>query len=463
MRKKVRNFMEQYHMVEKGDCVLAAVSGGADSLCLLMLLLELHRELGIRLCAVHVEHGIRGEESLKDAEFVEKFCLHNQIPCKICRCDAVRYAKEQKISLEEGARELRYQYFRQTAEAFKADKIAVAHNQNDCAETMLFHLARGTELRGLCGIWPVRDQIIRPLLCVERREIESYLAEHDQLYCKDQTNEELLYTRNKIRHQILPVLSEINDQAVAHMNQTAVSAYEAWELIENLTDHAVKEYMFQKDGGYFLSDKLLNEKPVILRAVLHRILTQAAGKSRDISRIHVRQIQDLFHLQTGRVITLPEGVQARRTYQGILLIRKENQGLDIEQEWLLPEKGSVFISSYEYEVQTRVFDKISQNEEIPKNRYTKWMDYDKIKGTMRMRTPQEQDFLVIDAQGNRKKLNRYFADEKVPGYRRGQMLLLADDTHILWVIGYRISEDVKVTEHTRRILEIRVNGGTAHE
>ena len=161
--------------------------------------------------------------------------------------------------------------------------------------------------------------------------------------------------------------------------------------------------MFQKDGGYFLSDKLLNEKPVILRAVLHRILTQAAGKSRDISRIHVRQIQDLFHLQTGRVITLPEGVQARRTYQGILLIRKENQGLDIEQEWLLPEKGSVFISSYEYEVQTRVFDKISQNEEIPKNRYTKWMDYDKIKGTMRMRTPQEQDFLVIDAQGNRKK------------------------------------------------------------
>ena len=343
MRKKVRNFMEQYHMVEKGDCVLAAVSGGADSLCLLMLLLELHRELGIRLCAVHVEHGIRGEESLKDAEFVEKFCLHNQIPCKICRCDAVRYAKEQKISLEEGARELRYQYFRQTAEAFKADKIAVAHNQNDCAETMLFHLARGTELRGLCGIWPVRDQIIRPLLCVERREIESYLAEHDQLYCKDQTNEELLYTRNKIRHQILPVLSEINDQAVAHMNQTAVSAYEAWELIENLTDHAVKEYMFQKDGGYFLSDKLLNEKPVILRAVLHRILTQAAGKSRDISRIHVRQIQDLFHLQTGRVITLPEGVQARRTYQGILLIRKENQGLDIEQEWLLPEKGSVFI------------------------------------------------------------------------------------------------------------------------
>lgn len=463
MRKKVRNFMKEYHMVEKGDCVLAAVSGGADSLCLLMLLMELQRDLEIRLCAVHVEHGIRGQESLRDAEFVEDFCSKYQIPCKVCHCDARRYAKEHRMSLEEGARELRYQYFWQTAEEFEADKIAVAHNQNDCAETILFHLVRGTGLRGMCGILPVREQIIRPLLCATRREIEEYLAERHQTYCKDRTNEELLYTRNKIRHQVLPVLSEVNAQAVAHINQVSVSASEALELIEELTDNAVNLHICQRDGGYFISDELLEEKPVVLRGALYRVLTQTAGKSRDISKIHIRQIQDLFRLQSGKVIVLPEGVEARRTYQGILLRKREKQDGGREQEWILSERGRLSIASYEYEVQTRVFEKISQNEEIPKNRYTKWMDYDKIKGTMRMRTPQEHDFLVINAQGNRKKLNKYFADEKVPAHRRGQMLLLADDTHILWVIGYRISEDVKVTEHTRRILEIRVNGGTAHE
>ena len=463
MRKKVRNFIEEYHMVEEGDCVLAAVSGGADSICLLLLLLELRRELAIQLCAVHVEHGIRGDESLRDAEFVEKFCIHAQIPYKICCCDAGRYAREEKMSLEEGARELRYQYFRQTAEEFGADKIAVAHNQNDCAETVIFHLIRGTGLRGMMGIWPVRGQIIRPLLCATRQEIEEYLAKHHQKYCTDQTNEELLFTRNKIRHQILPVLSEINAQAVSHINQASATVSEAMELIDELTDHAVKSYICQKDGGYFISEKLLCEKPVILRQALHKVLAQAAGKNRDISRIHVSQLQELFHLQSGRWIVFPEDVEARRIYQGILLRKREKQDCDMGREWRLSEKGSVFIDPYHCDVQTRLLDKIPQNEEIPQNRYTKWMDYDKIKGTMRMRTPQEQDFLIINAQGSRKKLNRYFADEKVPGYRRKQMLLLADDTHILWVVGYRISEDVKVTEHTRRILEIRVNGGTAHE
>lgn len=462
MQKKVRNFIEEYHMVEKGDCVLAAVSGGADSLCMLLILMELSKELEIRLCAVHVEHGIRGRESDKDAEFVEKFCRSYQIPCKIFHCDAIEYARERNMSLEEGARELRYGYFQQAAGEFGADKTAVAHNQNDCAETMLFHLARGTGLRGLCGILPVRDKIIRPLLCVERQEIENYLAERNQSCCVDKTNEELLYTRNKIRHQVMPVLSEINCRAAAHMYQAAVAVKEAAELIGELTDRAFDLYVTPKDGGYFISEKILEEKPVILQGVLHQAFAKAAGSSRDISRIHVTQMQELFCLQSGRILMLPEYMRAQRIHQGILLRRME-QRKNMKQEWKVPEEGSFLAVPYGYEIQTRFIQKSPQNEEIPKNRYTKWMDYDKIKGTMRIRTRKEQDFLVIDAQGRRKKLKKYFVDEKVPGYQRDQILLLADDTHILWVIGYRISEDVKVTEHTRRILEIRVNGGTAHE
>ncbi len=465
MKKKVRNFIREHHMVEKGECVLAAVSGGADSLCLLMILLELQQELGIALRAVHVEHGIRGEESKKDAAFVEDFCSRRQIPCRVFYCDAKTYAKERKMSVEEGARELRYQYFRQAAEEFGADKIALAHNQNDCAETMLFHLARGTGMKGMCGIRPVRQEIVRPLLCASRCEIEAYLAEKDQDFCRDQTNEELLYTRNKIRHQVLPILSEINSNAVSHMNQAAAFVSEAVELLDALTKQALQAYVCEKDGGTCILQELQKEKQVIRRAVIHKALQKEAGKSQDIAMVHVKQLEQLFALQSGKKINLPYNIEGRKTYQGILLHRQKEQTeercqlLDLEAL----RTGSLYISSHGYQIQTRLLDKIPQNEEIPKKMYTKWLDYDKIKGNMRMRTRQKQDFLVIDAKGSRKKLKKYFVDEKVPEYQRDQVLLLADDTHILWVIGYRISEDVKVTQHTKRILEIQVNGGTAYE
>lgn len=465
MKKKVRNFIREHHMVEKGECVLAAVSGGADSLCMLLILLELQQELGITLRVVHVEHGIRGQESKKDAAFVENFCSQRQIPCKVFCCDAKTYARERRMSLEEGARELRYQYLQQTAEEFGADKIALAHNQNDCAETMLFHLARGTGMKGMCGIRPVRQQIIRPLLCVARSEIEAYLAEKGQGFCRDQTNEELLYARNRIRHQVIPVLSKINANAVSHINQAAAFVTEAVELLDDLTKQSLQAYVHEKDGGTCILQELQQEKQVVRRAVIHKALQKEAGKSQDIAMIHVKQLEQLFAMQTGKKINLPYNIEGQKTYQGVLLRRQAERAHESSQVLDLEAlaTGSLYISSHGYQIQTRLLDKIPQNEEIPKKMYTKWLDYDKIKGNMRMRTRQKQDFLVIDAQGSRKKLKKYFVDEKVPEYQRDQVLLLADDTHILWVIGYRVSEDVKVTQHTKRILEIQVNGGTTHE
>ena len=474
MHNKVRAFMKEYHMVEKGDCVLAAVSGGADSLCLILVLSAMCQELGIRLCAVHVEHGIRGEESIRDAQFVEQFCSQRQIPCKVFCCEALKYAREQKLTVEEGARELRYQFFRQAAEEFGADKIAVAHNQNDCAETMLFHLVRGSGLRGLSSIPPVRGRIIRPLLCISRQEIETYLAGQNQAFCIDRTNEELVYTRNKIRSQVLPVLSEINSHAVSHINQTASLAAEAMELIEELTEQAWKKYVLVRSQGNYILQELLREKPLIQRSVLHKALIETAGNSRDILKLHVQQVRELFGRQNGKVLKLPYEVEAQRVYEGILLSKGKRRKEEVNGQrrsmlreqgegWEVPQTGKLILFSKGYEINTQLLHKIPQNEEIPKKIYTKWFDCDKIKGTMRLRTRQEQDFLVIDAQGRRKKLKKYFIDEKIPQEKRDQILLLAEDNHILWVIGYRISEDVKVTEHTERILEIRVNGGSDHE
>ncbi|MCI8484383.1 MAG: tRNA lysidine(34) synthetase TilS [Lachnospiraceae bacterium] len=469
MQKKIISFMEENHMVEEGECILAAVSGGADSLCLLLILLNLQERKGCRVCAVHVEHGIRGADSLQDAQFVEEFCKRQQVPCKIFHCQAPEYAKAHKMTLEEAARKLRYDFFDQAAEIFGADKIAVAHNQNDCAETMLFHLIRGTGLKGMCGILPVRGRIIRPLLCVERKEIEEYLEQKGQDFCLDKTNEGLDYSRNKIRRQVLPVLTEINDQTVAHMNQTSVMMMELTKLMEDLTREAEKKYVRQGKCGIYISSKVLKENIVIQKFLFHRILAETAGSSQDISRVHVKQIQELFQKQTGRKLYFPYGVTGERVYDEILLKKKEpdfssmkEQNLK-EEVLILPVEGILQIPGYGYEIRTRLLEKPFQKEEIPKKMYTKWVDYDKIKGIMQLRTSRENDFFVISADGRRKKLKKYFTDEKIPREERKEMLFLVDDVHIIWAIGRRISEDVKITEDTRRILEIQVCGGAVHE
>lgn len=465
MQEKVRKFMEQHHMAEEGERILAAVSGGADSICLLLLLSAMQEEQKYQLFVVHVEHGIRGEESLRDAEFVKNFCGKHKIPCKVYHCKAEEYAKEHKMTVEEGARTLRYGYFKEAAEEFQADKIAVAHNQNDCAETMLFHLVRGTGIKGLCGILPVRENVIRPLLCVERKEIEAYLKACGQEYCQDKTNEELEYTRNRIRHQVLPALSEINSQAVSHMNQTAAMAVELEELVQELTGRAVECHTRREQGGILVSAGVLEEKSVIGRSLVHQVLAETAGSSRDISGIHVQQVMDLFEKQVGRSVNLPYSIEAERTYEGVLVRRSRTATIEetLQRVWEVVPGEVLEIPEYGYKVHTRIFEYSPENQEIPQKIYTKWLDYDRIKGGMLLRNRGEEDYFVIDSEGRRKKLKKYLTDEKVPREQRNHILLLADEEHLIWAIGYRIGEDVKVTEHTKRILEIQVDGGNIDE
>lgn len=477
MQKKVLDYMEECHMVEKGEKILAAVSGGADSVCLLSVLLALQEELGILLCAVHVEHGIRGEESEKDALFVENLCKRHGVPCKIYHCQAASYAREHKMTLEEGARSLRYHFFEQAAKEFGAGKVAVAHNQNDCAETVLFHLVRGAGLQGMCGILPVRGKVIRPLLCVGRDEIESYLALKGQGFCQDKTNAELDYTRNKLRHQVFPVLGEVNGQAVAHINQAAALAAQAMELVGDATKTAEKMYISKTGRGLFMPSGILEEKAIVQKSLAHKLLAGLSGSSRDISGLHVQQLLGLFEKQAGKRLDFPYGVSAERVYGGVLLELKaaapkgqkgagaagdRDKGQDGEI-WELPVGGDLEISQYGYAIRTKILENNFQFEEIPKKMYTKWMDYDRIKGNMHLRTRQEQDYFVISPDGRQKKLKRYFIDEKVPRQQRGQVLLLAEGAHVLWAIGGRISEDVKVTKETQRVLEIQVYGGNVHE
>ncbi|MBQ9662438.1 MAG: tRNA lysidine(34) synthetase TilS [Oscillospiraceae bacterium] len=215
------DLIRKYNMLPSGSRVLCAVSGGADSMCLLHWLFSLREEYGITLFAAHYEHGLRGEESLRDARFTEAQCAALGIPCRVGHGDVASFAAARKLGTEDAARTLRYRFLEETAEACGCDRIATAHTLDDNAETVLMNLCRGAGTRGLAGIPPVRGRLIRPLLATERSEITAYLTEHGIAHVEDSSNQTDDYTRNRIRHQVIPLLKEENPSFLRGVGRTA--------------------------------------------------------------------------------------------------------------------------------------------------------------------------------------------------------------------------------------------------
>ncbi len=479
MLQRVQKQMEEWNMAKKGDCIAAAVSGGADSVCLLLLLKELEQRMGFSLHVVHVEHGIRGKESKEDAYFVENLCKKLEIPCVTFCVDACSYAKEHKIGLEEAARMLRYAKFREYA-LEKHAKIALAHHMEDNAETVLFQMLRGSSLGGLSGILPVRKDddgivYIRPILTVHRGEIEAYLKELGQTFCIDATNLENDYSRNYLRNIVMPHLEQINKQAIGHINKTAAAVSEIRDYMEMEAQKQIAFLVEKKEDRWCLDIKKLRElHPALQKQVLYEFMAKAAGSKKDISSVHVESLINLGNAQSGKQMHLPYGLTAKKEYDNIFLYKDEKQkdlktqiGLNeikISKEMLCAcaESGKqihIPLGENGEKITLKVCQNTMEIEKIPKKTYTKWLDYDKIKQGFCIRTRQSGDYFISDVAGRRKKLKQYFIDEKIPVHKRNSMWLLAQDSQIVWIVGGRISEHVKVTEDTKTIIEIDYNGG----
>ncbi len=447
IERKVKTFMARYRMLSPGDRVVAGVSGGADSVCLLFVLLKCREEIPFYLHVVHVNHGIRAE-AVQDAAYVEALCKAHGLPFTLVEADVRQRAAEEKRSEEEMGRILRYEAFEKVCIQVNAGKIAVAHNSNDRAETMLFHLFRGSGLTGLCGIRPVRDRIIRPILCLERGEIENYLQEKGISYCRDVTNEEDDYTRNRIRHHIIPYAEkEIARGCVEHMARAADILLEAEELLERLTAQAWKETVRaegEKENVFWIScSGYAGLDPLIGRRLIRRLLGRLSPGGRDIAHVHIKDAEELFLRQGNREICLPYGIRAERQYDSVRFGLQSEDGPSVTGE-----------EAFDFQVFS-----CENCKDIPQNRYTKWFDYDKIKGRLTVRTRQKGDVLSIrSADGGliHKFLKDYMVTEKIPRQDRDCIPLLADGEHILWVVGYRISEYYKVSENTKRILQVQL-------
>lgn len=465
LTEEVYKYCQKEKLLIPGMRVIAGVSGGADSVCLLRVLKEMDEILKLDIRCVHIEHGIRGAESCRDMDFVKKLCERLNVPLKVFQVDVPTRAAELSMTVEEAGRHIRYETFQKEAKNMGADVIAVAHHQNDQAETVLFNLIRGSGLKGVSGMESKRGNIIRPLLNVTRGQIEDYLRAIGQDYCIDSTNADTVYARNCIRSLVLPEFEKIVKGAAGHIARAADEIREADEYIraEAMRVNALTVTVndINAAGSGRCSDKiyrididsLSREAAIIQRYVIRSVLTDIYTTHKDLEALHVNDVLSLAGKQSGRIIMLPKGVTAKRENGYIIIGRSEvlsgkkklveEVRLNIGRDTIIGGFGILRADIEDYD-----------GSDPPDTLYTKWFDYDKIINTVFVRGRREGDFLISDADGHRKKLKKYLIDEKVPALERDSLILLADGEHVIWVIGMRISEHYKICNSTKRVLKV---------
>ena len=470
INKMVAQYCKKHHLLEHGDKIIVGVSGGADSVCLLFLLLSMQKDYDLKLHVVHVNHGIR-EDAKEDAAYVERLCSIYGLPFHLYEKNIAQIAKERACGEEEAGRMVRYEAFYEVMKEEKCDKIAVAHNSNDRAETMLFHLFRGTGLAGLASIRPKRNDIIRPILCLGRNQIEEYLKENRIEYRHDSTNDTDEYTRNKIRHNILPYAqSHITYGCVANMHRTADILAETEDYLVWQTENAISRCLKRRtaittnEGSYRLDvQSFLKEHSLIQKRLVFSLLKALTPQNKDISYIHVEDTLSLFHIEGNRSISLPYGITGSRQYDSVLLENKSQEDTwkrnpaAIRKEILAREEIRIqidknrylFLNLFPYPAGSPV------SQIAPQSSTTKYFDYDKIEDTLTIRTRKEGDYISIRSGGtiHHKKLKDYMIEEKIPKQNRERVPLLAAGEHILWALGYRISEYYKVKDTTKTVLQ----------
>ena len=444
MNQKIRAYVMEHHMLNQQDKVIVGVSGGADSICLLFVLLELKKEMGFSLTAVHVHHGLRGESADRDEAFVRKICDEQNVNLRVFYENVREYAKANGCTEEEAGRELRRNAFFTVMKEMHGTKIALAHHENDNVETFLWNLCRGTALKGLGGILPVAGEFIRPLLCVKREEIEEYLEKKGISYCTDETNAEDAYTRNRIRNNVIPYLEEhINAQAVGHMAEVIENMRLLNEYVGGEVGKFKDACIFDDGTQWYLNKKKYDEIPEVFKKnMLHEFLAKAAGAKKDIEAVHIRILAELLEKQVGRKCDLPYGLEAVRTYDGISLAKKTAERYGAKKP----------------QVNIRVFERTEEMVTFPEKTYTKWFDYDIMKYTVEIRHREPGDYIVIDKNGKTQKLKQYFINEKIPQNIRDDIWLVADGQQIMWIVGYRQNQAYQVTDKTVRIMEISFAG-----
>lgn len=445
-------------MFSSGDKVIAAVSGGPDSICLLHILYKLQEEFNIKLYAAHINHCLRGEEADKDEEYVKDFCRKHDIPCFSRKIDINKLAKERGLSSESAGREARYEFFDELFKELDAQKIALAHNANDQAETVLMRIIRGTGMEGIVGIKPMRGNIfVRPLINIRRESIEAYCEENNLSPRIDKSNLENIYARNKVRLELLPYIKEnFNSDIISALNRLSETISTDNNYLESKALKKYKIYCSNKEQKVIINKEAFIEDEAILSRVIRLALKDVKGSLNNIEKVHIYDLIELQRLGTGKRLTLPENLIAYNNYGNIELgLSKVYVNNKNREEYELTIGEDNYIEQFNINVSIRIIDK-NEKIDFKEKDCVKYFNYDKLKEKITVRNRKEGDrFSPFGMKGN-KKLKDLFIDLKVPKEERDNIPLICFDDEIAWISGYRISENYKVDKNTKNILEIKI-------
>ncbi len=449
---KVQKWTEQYKMFPLSGRVVIALSGGADSIAMTHLLMQfLPKE---RIVCAHVNHGIRGEEANSDEAFVSSWCEQNGLDLQVLHADVPSEAQKSGEGLEACGRRLRYAFFEELA-CEENDRIATAHTRSDQAETVLLHLIQGAGARGLSGIPPVRDKIIRPILSLDRADVEAYCRTNGLAFRTDSTNSDVAYTRNRLRHQVLPLLREMNPNLEQSLERTALSLSRDSACLEQMA-HQALETARVKDG---LSAAAIRSVPDAVAIRVLSLYFQECGCPRP-EAIHLEQALAALHKGSGR-LNLPGGLELNVWHDRLCLAAIKT----------VPEKGTEIRVTGS---QTRLWDgRILFLEVFPvseiKNRikfhnllFPILMDYDTItrsRKILTVRTRRAGDRFSPAGRGISKSLKKFFSEQRVPAAKREHLVLLEMDGELLWVEGFGVCDRCKVRPNTQNVLILRLEEG----
>lgn len=421
--------------------VVAGLSGGADSVCLLSVLNSLKNDFGFNLIAVHVNHGIRGEEAKRDQDFSENYCKKLGIPFKIFSYDCPSEAKKTGEGLEECGRRLRYQSFNSVCRGGNY-RIATAHNANDNAETVLFNISRGSSLKGACGIPSVRDNIIRPVLFASREQIEKFCNDNSLEYITDSTNISDDYSRNKIRHSVLPVLSEINSGAISSFTRFSQNAKDDSDYLEKIACKSYNESIISKNE--FDLSYLKELDVAVLKRVICKITENFCGRIPDYAKI--KEIINLF-FEGGKIQVF-----------GNCYLKVNNDKLLVFDNDIIIEEipGPVFLNNAEFELKFGNYTLKSEKYTICSKKINRFVldnliDYDKIIGVPVLRTRIDGDTFTFAGRNVTKSLKKLFNESKIPVSQRSFLPIISDDKGVIWIFGFGTVKRCRVTEKSENI------------
>ena len=457
LKEKVLSIIKEYKLIKKNDNIVIGLSGGPDSMALLYVLLEARKELDFNIHIVHINHGVRGADADADQLFVQRQAEELSLPYYTKNVDMVGYGKEHGISAEEAGRKLRYGFFREVLSKVGRGKIAVAQNMNDQAETLLMRFFRGTGVDGLKGMEFIVDDIIRPILGISRKEIENYIERNGIPTVLDRTNLMPIYTRNKIRLELIPYIEEnFNPNIINTLWRTSIISQVDSNFLEKYSKERYTDIVVKEDKDYIAlnSKKFLREDKSIQQRIIRNAILEIDGSLQGISEVQVTSALSMFLInETGKEFHLSNNIVAKTSYERFIL-EKGKSDLENDFSYEIEMEGVTKFKELGSLIELRIVTREDLNN-LYKDKNIKYFDFNMIKGNLRLRNRKAGDKFIPFGMKGRKKIKDYFMDEKIPKELRDEIPLIVDEENILWVVGYRTNEIYRVTEETEKILEVK--------